>query len=287
MLNRENVVEIWRQYPPIEWLYGSNLGNLKTVDHYTIRKDGRKQFIKGHDLKQFRKPNGYMKTGVSIGGGKMVYFNVHRVIASCFLPNPDGLPQVNHKNCNPSDNRVENLEWCTASYNQQYREKYGVSMTEALGHPLRAYNLETFEEQRFSARREAERELGVNQANIWSVLKGKKPQSNGYYFTEDDSEVTKEKLQSIKDNMHFFGGVIAINLNEQVPLRFKSQQGAARQLKCDRGTISHVISGRQNHTHGYWFTRADENAVENTRAKFGDSVSDKVAKLMAEINYKC
>ena len=51
---------------------------------------------------------------------------VHRLIASAFIPNPDNLPQVNHKNGNTRDNRVENLEWVTASQNRQHAYNIGL-----------------------------------------------------------------------------------------------------------------------------------------------------------------
>ena len=53
-------------------------------------------------------------------GKKRVRKSVHRLVAMAFIPNQNGLPQVNHKDENPSNNRVDNLEWCTASYNATY-----------------------------------------------------------------------------------------------------------------------------------------------------------------------
>ena len=71
------------------------------------------------ELKQYKKTYGYLYV-VLRQNNKRKYLRVHRVIASTFLDNPNGLPEVNHKDEDKSNNRVTNLEWCDSSYNKFY-----------------------------------------------------------------------------------------------------------------------------------------------------------------------
>lgn len=65
--------------------------------------------------------NGYGYLIVELrAGGKRKHKRVHRLIAEAFIPNPNGLPEVNHKDENKHNNNVANLEWCDSSYNKQY-----------------------------------------------------------------------------------------------------------------------------------------------------------------------
>jgi len=273
--------EIWKTYPEFPWVQGSSLGNLKTLDHYTVRKDGKRQFGKGHDLKQYHDGGGYMQAHININGEQKT-LKTHRVVAACFLPNPDNLEQVNHKNCIRDDNCVWNLEWCDALYNSRYRDNLGHTnyKNNAPKLPLFAVVLKTGEVLHFESRHEAEQKMGISNQAVSAVIKGKLQQAGGYFFTEDESEITAEKIQSINDNMHFLGGTIAIAVEKREPLYFESKYEAGHELECSDGNIGSVIAGRRKQTKGFWFCNADSNAVKNTQAKFGNEVADKVAKLI-------
>ena len=273
--------EIWKKYPEFDFVEASNLGRVRTVDRVVMRSDGRKQFVKGRILKQHLNHNGYLSVNLTVNN-KTVARLSHRVIASCFLDNPNNWPEVNHKNSRRADNAVSNLEWCTHEYNMQYREKYG----KALGRPLFAVNLKTGEVAQFESRSEAERQLGVTNQNIGRAIKEKHRQCGGYWFTENKDEITKEKLAEIKCRMPFRGDIIAINIETGVILLFGSQHEASHKLGVDQSHISKVIKGKIQKTHGFWFCRADSIAVEVVREKFGDSMANKAAGMLNDREVK-
>lgn len=70
---------------------------------------------------------GYHVVGLTNKDGKRRFRFVHRLVAELFIDNPDGLPQINHKDGNKSNNHVSNLEWCTASHNIQHSYKTGLN----------------------------------------------------------------------------------------------------------------------------------------------------------------
>jgi len=201
-------IESWKLHPEFCFIEVSTLGNVRTLDRVVPCGKGT-QFVKGRVLKQQCDKNGYLRVHFR-GNGKNFFRLVHRLVAQTFIPNPDNLPEVNHKDCNPTNNNVSNLEWITRKGNNQYRNKYGVSYKEA-------------------AR--------------------KKP-------------------------------VCAINLDTLEVYRFPSQMEASHVLGANVGHINNVILGKRNHTHGYWFTNADNKAVEATRVKLGNSMARKVEELM-------
>lgn len=112
--------EIWRPVKGYETYYEvSNFGNVRSVDRVVIRFNGRKCLCKGRILKPKKNNNEYL-TCYLWKNSKYKFFTVHRLVAEAFLPNPDNLPQVNHKDENKANNCVDNLEWCTRLYNMRY-----------------------------------------------------------------------------------------------------------------------------------------------------------------------
>lgn len=78
-----------------------------------------KNTITNFYLKPFSNNKGYLLVHLTINGKRSNQL-IHRLVAKAFIPNPDNLPQVNHIDGNKSNNRVNNLEWCTDSYNQNH-----------------------------------------------------------------------------------------------------------------------------------------------------------------------
>ena len=93
---------------------------IDNFQNYIIFDDG-KIFSKNRNkfMKFTKSKRGDCKV-ILHSNGKPKAFAVHRLVAQAFIPNPNSLPQVNHKDENPSNNNVNNLEWCDAKYNINY-----------------------------------------------------------------------------------------------------------------------------------------------------------------------
>lgn len=111
--------EIWRDIDGFGGCYQvSNLGRLRSVDR-TVKGNKSNYIRRGKILSPKTHRNGYLCVVLCKDRKQKMYY-IHRLVASAFIPNPDNLPQVNHKDEDKSNNRVENLEWCSAKYNTNY-----------------------------------------------------------------------------------------------------------------------------------------------------------------------
>lgn len=119
--------EIWKDIKGYEGLYQiSNFGNIKSLVGWNGNKYIKKYYKREKILKKSFSTTGYLKIGLK-KDGKFKNYKVHRLVAEAFIPNPCNYPIINHINGNKIDNRIENLEWCTYSYNTKEAYKLGLN----------------------------------------------------------------------------------------------------------------------------------------------------------------
>lgn len=96
---------------------------IEEYPNYSVSSLGRVKRLKSSGYSIMLKPiddgKGYRKVHLFKEGKSKLYL-IHRLVAQAFIPNPDNLPYINHKDEDRANNRVENLEWCTAQYNSEY-----------------------------------------------------------------------------------------------------------------------------------------------------------------------
>lgn len=111
--------KIKKQWKPIQGYEGhyeiSNYGDVKSLGRFVNRKCGG-YWHKERILKKTKTTTGYWKVELQVSG-KRKSLRVHRLVAEAFIPNPDNKPNINHKDGNPLNNFVGNLEWCTQREN--------------------------------------------------------------------------------------------------------------------------------------------------------------------------
>ena len=102
-------MEIWRDIEGYEGLYQvSNLGRVRSLNY---KRTGKVQ-----NMKLGTYPNGYKMVDLKKNNKRKAHL-VHRLVAKAFIPNPNQLCEVNHKDEDKANNTVDNLEWCSHIYN--------------------------------------------------------------------------------------------------------------------------------------------------------------------------
>lgn len=185
--------EIWKDIPGYEGFYqASNLGNIKSVERYYVGGCGCRRKV-GGIRKPHKMKDGYLHLMLCKNGNKK-HFLVHRLIAITFIPNPNNLPEVNHKDENRQHNSVDNLEWCSSSYNSNYGNR---NKRVGLGNGKKVIQSD-FEGRIISVYKsasEASRQTGINRNSISGCCRGDKNRLSAggfkwFYSSSDELSIS-------------------------------------------------------------------------------------------------
>lgn len=120
------VNERWKDIPGWEGKYQvSSIGNVRTLDYTITNKNGIKRGYKARTLRVKIGPYGYHYVTL-YKNDKPYRRRVHRLVALAFIQNPYGYPQINHIDGDKTNNRIENLEWCTPFMNVHHAYSTGL-----------------------------------------------------------------------------------------------------------------------------------------------------------------
>lgn len=175
--------EIWKDVVGYEGYYQvSNLGNVRSKDRIVPCKKNGQRFLKCQPLKlRKHSKNDEYWCAMFCKNGKYKRLLVHRLVAEAFIPNPNGFPQVNHKDENGENNCVENLEWCTSKYNANYGTR-NERLAKFPKKPIIQKDLSGKFIRRWDGVIDAGRAIGRNSSGIINVCKGKQSHCGGFLW---------------------------------------------------------------------------------------------------------
>lgn len=172
--------EIWKNIPNTNDNYQiSNLGNVRSRHNkYTHKID-----LEYHYLNPYTTKKGYLTVKIKEHKTSRV---IHRLVANAFIPNPNKLPQVNHIDGNKTNNRVENLEWCTNKYNVNHAFKMGLydKKLNSIRKPINQYDLKGNLINKWNSAEEIKNTLNIHHTS--DVCKGIRKTAGGYIWRYAD-----------------------------------------------------------------------------------------------------
>ena len=247
--------EFWKDIENFEGKYQvSNKGRIKSLARYVLCSNGKILPVKEHILKSKVTTSGYLMV-VLCKSNKRKFALIHRLVAQAFIPNPDNLPEVNHIDEDKTNNKVDNLEWCTSKYNSnygkrnikissklKYKSKYKVAQYDMQGNLVNVFN-------------NSREVVDIFGTHVYDCCTDKLHTLKGYIFRYV-SENNIPKNIRVKRGTTSSREVLAYDIKGNLIGTFKSINKAALALDVDASSISRVCKGKQKYTKGYVFKYA-------------------------------
>ena len=198
--------EIWKDIEGYEGLYEvSNMGRVKSLKR-TVWNSGKGCYVTVPErILKAGKAKGYLRVRL-YKEGKVKNYYVHRLVGQEFLENPEGYTDLNHLDENKENNRADNLEWCSKSYNINYgtrNKRVAEKVSEKLrgkkqseesikkrSKPVFSVNKESGLIMWWKSAKEAERCTAIDHGNIIKCCKGKYHSAGNHiwFYADDDNE---------------------------------------------------------------------------------------------------
>ena len=236
---------------------------LKQNENYSVSNTGKvRNDRNGHLLKGRLTGNtNYLIVVFSIGGKRKVQA-IHRMVAICFIKNPDNKPCVNHKDGDKHNNHHSNLEWATYSENNQHSYNTGLKKYRPLHYKgKKGYDhnrsKEVFQYDTngiivgtFGSISEAFRITGISYTDISKVALGKMYSAGGFIWSY---KMYKKSEFPERPKHHLSKSVGMYNYNGELVKTFESCQKAADYFKCHQSCISDAALGNVKRIKGHFW----------------------------------
>ena len=170
--------EIWvnvKNYPNYQV---SNFGEVKSLQRQRIL--GKNKFIQNERILKQHIINGYAYVYLT-KNSKTKGFRVHRLVAENFIDNPNNYPCINHKDENKLNNRVDNLEWCTNKYNNNYGS-FKKKIANSRYKKINQYDLDNNYIKTWDSLKQASEKLNIIETSISKCLNGVRKKAGNYIW---------------------------------------------------------------------------------------------------------
>lgn len=186
---------IWKDVVGYEGYYKvSECGEVVSLPREVRTRNASGEILvhrKSRQLKpHLRGNNGKMYPAVTLSrNGKSIAYSLHRLVAEAFIPNPSGLPEVNHKDEDTFNCKASNLEWCSRQYNIEY------SKAKRIGQYLDGEKIAEYKSITF-----ASKITGISRTSINNVLAGWSYSAGGYEWKYCENKEGSDDLSHYQEN---------------------------------------------------------------------------------------
>ena len=239
--------EEWKDIKGYEGYYKiSNLGRVKSLYRVVRKKNGCTMTVYPRILRSVVNSNGYLDVSL-LKDAHSKTFLVHILVATAFLPNPNNFPVFHHRDGNKTNCHVDNLQWCSYSYNTKHAYDYEghkhammgkTGKDNKLSRVIGQYNIDGTFVSKFNSLADVERELGFREGHISRCAIGQKKTAYGFVW-------------KFLSEAHFHYGIEQIK-NGRVICRYSTIQEATIAVGLKSlSSISAVVNGHKKTAAGY------------------------------------